>query len=237
MATPLIFAAAALWPHILTPAIFILFFTLPPFRHRTALIVLFAACMIYPCLLAPMPPSAERMSAIRAGMVSMWMFYAGWLAKMLFHSPESEFWRDGRPPREAERMGFGWEKFKWALGLLTAWRGVGWNFRPPPGKLPAARKPVGRWRFVLRETARAGVYYVATDAATIFYQRSHFWNKAESIADLSWGRKAALELAIGASVWWMSEYLFAIYAAFLVATGLSREEASFVFQQKLGDSL
>jgi len=30
------------------------------------------------------------------------MYYLGWLAKMLFHRPEHDFWRVGRPAHEAE---------------------------------------------------------------------------------------------------------------------------------------
>lgn len=178
--------------------------------------------MVKPCLLRD-ADYAGGTEMVRFSMVIMWLFYAGWLAKMLFHNPEYEFCRVGRPEHEAEHMGFGWEKFKWAMSLLFSWRGVGWNFKPR--KLPPPRKLVGRWRFVVRQLVRAAAYRIATDAAMAFYQRWHIRTGDQSLADLNWCVRGLLVSAIGASVWWLHEYQFAVYGALLVATGISKEEA------------
>jgi hypothetical protein len=214
-----------LWPHLLTPTVFFLFFTLPAFPRRGTLLTVFTALMVYPCLLAPSPP-IPHIATPRFGLVAMWLFYVGWLGKMLFHDPEHDFWRTGRPPHEAEAMPFGWQKFKWAASLLCSWRGVGWNCQVR--RLPAPRPRVGRWRFAAREVARAAVYYVLHDAASAWVRRCHFYDEADSIANLSWPRRAALETASAASAAWMHQYQFAVYGAVFVAMGIYEEEVSWV---------
>ncbi len=218
-------ATAGIWPHLLTPAVFILFYTLPPFPGRRLLLAATVAPLAWLCLFAPPPADGGLASLLRFAMAAMWMHYLGWLSRMVFHDPEHQFWRAGKPPHEAETMGFGWAKLRWACSLLFSWRGVGWNIEIlglPPS--PRRREPRGRARFVLSELGAAALYYLAVDVATMLLQRWHFQTGAESIVQLGWPRRVALTMAIGLCIWWYTELQYAVWSAFLVATRLSKEE-------------
>ena len=89
-----------IWPHLLAPTAFLLLFTLPRFPLRGALylgtfIFYFLRCFVPPSI----PPEWTQLTLALA---LTWMYYLGWLAKMLFHRPEHDFWRVGRPAHEAE---------------------------------------------------------------------------------------------------------------------------------------
>jgi hypothetical protein len=85
------------------------------------------------------------------------MYHAASLAKIVLYDPEHDLWRreasywpkNATKPatvkarakggstkadanrlvihREAESTGIGWEKLKWAFGLVCNYRGVGWS--------------------------------------------------------------------------------------------------------------
>jgi hypothetical protein len=97
----------------LAPAVFLLLFALPPFPFRrlvflTAFFSLFRLCFVP----FSIPPDWVT---IRVGLVLTWMLYLGWLAKMVLHDPEHDFWRVDRPAHEAEGMGLGRDKLLWVF--------------------------------------------------------------------------------------------------------------------------
>src|SRR5438105_462413 len=93
----------SIWPHVVTPPIFILFFTLPPFPFRRFILTAITTILAYKCLFVPSSDIGPS-PLMRFTMTSMWIHYMGWLAKMLFHHPERDYWRVGKPTREAEKM-------------------------------------------------------------------------------------------------------------------------------------
>jgi lipoprotein signal peptidase len=214
------------WPHLLAPATFLLFFTLPPYPLRALELWTLATVFFYQCLvLPPNSDTGQTSSLLRYSLVTMWLYYVGWLAKMLLRNPEHAFWRTGRAPHEAEKLGFGWEKFKWALSLLSSPRGVGWNTQLPD--LQLRRRLLGRWRFALRQALLAAVMYIVVDGCSTFLKRQHFHIKEQRVSDLPLYWSVVLEIAIALSIWAGTELQFAVWSFCLVVLGLSEEKDIF----------
>jgi hypothetical protein len=123
----------------------------------------------------------------------MWIYYVGILAKLVFHEPEKEFWRIGREAKEAEGMGFGWQKLMWALSLFCAARGIGWNFQI--GHIPKI-KFVGERRFLIKTAIQFLGYYLVLDFATQFLVHAHFYDTNQRLKDLGLSCSMAIECLI-----------------------------------------
>lgn len=219
--------SASYWLHLLPPAVFVLFFTLPPFPSRRLVVLSTTLVLAYLCLTPSSPVGGGSTSQMRYGASAAWLYYLGWLAKLLLHRPEHDFWRVGSEPHEAERMTFGLAKLRWACSLLAAPRGVGWNFQPPdllPPPPPDEEKALGRTRFALRRLAKAAVFYIAADAVAVFLARQHFRAPHQTVADLPLHWRVILELAVALGVWCNTELQFAVWSFVLVALGLSEEK-------------
>ncbi len=222
--------SAGYWLHLLPPAAFVLFLALPPFPTRRLVVLSTTLVLAYLCL-APSPPmtsngGSSSTSQMRYGASAAWLYYLGWLAKLLLHRPEHDFWRVGSEPHEAERMTFGLAKLRWACSLLAAPRGVGWNFRPPNPPPPPLddENALGRTAFALRRLAKAAAFYIAADAVAVFLARQHFRAPRQTVADLPLHWRAVLEVAVALGVWCSAELQFAVWSFVLVALGLSEEK-------------
>lgn len=177
----------SVYPHLLAPAVLLLAFTFPPVKYRALITTLLTCVLAYFCLTYPY---GQERTSYRYAISGMWIYYAGILAKLVFHEPEKEFWRIDREAKEAERMGFGWQKLRWALSLFCAARGVGWNFQI--GQIPKT-KFVGKRRFLIKTAIQFLVYYFLLDLATQFLVHAHFYDANQRIKDLGLLYSMAIE--------------------------------------------
>ncbi|KAK1759454.1 membrane bound O-acyl transferase family-domain-containing protein [Echria macrotheca] len=202
-------------PHLAAPTSFLLLFTLPPFGLRrlaylAVFTTFFSLCFLQFTVLSAWPQLQLALSVT-------WMYYLGWLTKMLFHRPEHDFWRIGRPAHEAEKMSFGLKKLSWAFALLSAPRGVGWNYQI--ANLRPRTKLVGRWWFAARQTVRVIILSIVSLFSGAILMRWH--------RELNGFWKATLVPMIGIKCWSDAETQYALCNAILVAIGLAEEKDCF----------
>lgn len=203
---------AGIGPHVLAPASFLFLFALPPFPLRRLTYLLVFLIFAYLCFLkSPIPPGWPQ---LQLALSLTWMYYLGWLAKMLLRRPEHDFWRIGRPAHEAEALPFGWGKLCWAYSLLATPRGVGWNFQIP--NLQPRTKLVGRWRFVGAQLVRVAMLsaisgWLGMELAKWHTSLEGYW-------------RAMLVPIVGIKCWSDVETQYALCNAALVSAGLAEEK-------------
>jgi hypothetical protein len=219
--------ANSFWPHLLVPTIHVLTLTLPPLPYRKFVCTVITALLAYPCFVNP----GTQDTSLRYLRSSLWMYHLASVAKIALFYPERDFWRtddekeheqrkkrirvssteDKKDPREheAECMPFRWQKFKWALGLLFSYRGVGWNWQVKG--VPKARlvngKEESKVSFCLRMVKEIALSYIALDVVTTFLVAQHFSSTEQRVRELSVGRRFVILLAIAvqsyASTYWI----------------------------------
>jgi hypothetical protein len=160
----------------------------------------------------------------------MWLYYLGTVSKLLFSepSPEAAFWRIDRPTQEALRMrGLGWEKFRWAMGLLASPRGAGWNWqvKGAPPLQDVNRK--GRKEFLWFHVKRVVALWFALDAITAVLMASHFREAGQTIAALGLWRRVMLVVALAAQSSLATKWQYSFVAVLGVWLGLSEPKVGF----------
>jgi len=210
--------ASSIWPHLLAPSLQLLTLTLSPFKHRKLIFAILTAVLAYACFAYPY----AYQPTTRSGLSMVWMYHLGNAAKILLYNPEHDFWRtstdetpstqqDGKgkgKEHEAERMRFGWEKFKWAFGLLSSFRGVGWNWEVkgvPKTKLVDGKDET-REHLLRRMFVNFVFYYLVLDAVTTYMARQHFWSPDQSVAGLGLWKMTVTFMALAVEsyslCWW-----------------------------------
>ena len=204
-----------IWPHLLAPLTFLVLFTLPPFRLRSAIYLAAFTFFFLRCFVPlSIPP---EWSQLTLSFALAWMYYLGWLAKMLFYQPEHHFWRVGRPAHEAEYYTglLNRQKLGWACQLLASPRGVGWNFQVR-GLRPRSRL-YGRWWFVAMQIARAtALAPVSVGMSAVLARDYHALG--------GWWKALVLGPVEALKIWADQEALYSVFCALFVAAGFSREE-------------
>lgn len=236
----------ALWPHFLTPAVFLLLFTLPPFPFRRLIYVVTFISTFYLCFFSNFPTAIPSESThLRAALALSWMAYLDWLAKMvLHHLPEHDFWRTptSDPNRQKGRQGetntnhipemttqpYNWnKKLTWAASLLASFRGAGWNFQIAHG-LGERKRLVGRWRFVTEQIIRVVALMIFSDLVStlLVTARDHplvVGNIGSAWLNLN---KISLVPLIAVNCLADSEAQYAGFNAVFVGLGLADEKVS-----------
>lgn len=202
-----------MWPHVLAPVGFLFFFTLPPFPLRRLAFLISFISLFYLCFFSFTIPLSWP--EIRIGVTLLWMLYLGWLAKMILHKPEHDFWRTGHSAHEAENMSFGRNKFLWALALLTSPRGMGWNFQM--NMLQPRQKLIGKWRFTMWQILCAGCCIYVSRAIEGLIEK-------QFTTPPGWFPKALVVPGIAVRLWADTEAQYAIFNAVLLILGLANEQ-------------
>jgi len=221
MAITPILPLAEVWLHLLTTFSFVILFTLPPCRFRRIILVT-VATISFSAFITLEPADPGLASRLRYATSSMWTTHLVWLALVLFHRPEHDFWRVEKAAHEGATMPFGWEKLRWAISLLSSWRGVGWNVQIPI--LPRQRRVVGRWRFVVGELGASIFYYILADIATTLLAMNCLDHAGETMSQLGLGLRITLIATLGLAIWSYTQLLYAVWSGFLVATGIYTEQ-------------
>ncbi|KAK4450072.1 hypothetical protein QBC34DRAFT_403710 [Podospora aff. communis PSN243] len=202
-----------IWPQALAPAVFLVFFLLPPSPFRRLTYLAAFLLLFYRCFFMSSIP--HDWLATRSVLAFVWMLYLDWLAKMALHNPEHDFWRTGHPAHEAERMKPGIDKLGWAVALLASPRGIGWNFQLT--KLQPRQRPAGRWRFTFQQLLRAVTFAGFSNFVGDFMKKQD--------AASTWGfRRAAVIPGVALKFWLDAHVLYALCDSMFMALGYAEEQ-------------
>lgn len=148
----------------------------PPFPHRRSLSIL---AILLPLLAAQRYQFTDDTNQ-RFSLVMAWYIYLGTVAKLLPSSPpETRYWRASHPREEAmlmdQRKPWSLEKFRWAIQLLCAQRGVGWNFRTKGvPSIPSSLRHQTRAQFLVQSMKDAATAFVVLDLLGWYICGMHF---------------------------------------------------------------
>lgn len=218
-------------PHLLLPLSMPLFLTLPPFPNRGIISTTTILAIAWLALASPFPTDTQ----LRYGLSQGWFWYIPTIAKLLIPyshpGPETKnpgfksdaehaYWHKGYP-EEVARMGFGWEKFKWAMALWFNPRGVGWNYEGKDIVKLSAKGKIGRRRFLIERAFEFFLYYCLTDVV-VSYEKSFGFPAALEKISLINKIKIALPCAAMIRGNWIFQWNFAAFIG--VGLGLSEPE-------------
>ncbi|KAH6953682.1 hypothetical protein BKA56DRAFT_239428 [Ilyonectria sp. MPI-CAGE-AT-0026] len=215
-------------PFIALPILVLLSFVCPPFPGRG---IAFSALIVfinYLCIISPWPPNEGPTRPLRYGMTCSWIFLLPVLERLLLHQPEEEFWRldEEKKPKNGRPQEWTPQKLRWALGLLSSPRAVGWNLGSR--QLNATRMEIRgsrptRASFIVAKVLQAALAYLELDAVitlakNVDIPQRRAWDPVALI------KITFLEVLMAISVYSTMTMQFEIVAAFSVGFGLSKPE-------------
>ena len=208
--------------YALTPFIQILALFLPPFKYRALLLTPpILACVCITILSA----SSSKDLEFQAFVMTQWPWYLATLEKLLFASPEQDFWRTDRPEAEAASMPMGLSKLQWATALRFNLRGVGWNYQVK--NVPPLTAPQSKWRFILHQLSLYVKTYFIIDILSTYSSRNFYYSPDVDLASLtvrdpSWFRSFMNALYAGANVHYSIQLTYTQGSILAVLLGLSQ---------------
>ena len=212
--------------HALTPLIQILAFYVPPFKYRT---LIFTPLILAFICITIWSAWASRNVEFQSLLMIQWPWYLATLEKLLFASPEQDFWRVDRSKGEAASMAMGLSKLQWSTALRFNLRGVGWNYQVK--NVPHSTAPQTKWRFVLYQL---GVYvktYLILDILSMYSSRNFYHSPDVDLASLtirdpSWFRSFMNAFYAGANVYHSIELSYTQGSILAVLLGFSQPKVS-----------
>ena len=157
-----------LLPHVLLPLSELLALTLPPFEYRAHIFVPIILALSIATYTTHFGNTVES----RALSGIHWTVFTGTIAKLLFSSPEEEYWRLDRPRMEAVSKPFGFSKLHWATSLCLNQRGIGWNFQVkgvPPNPYSQSKRA-----FIRGQLVKYVQSYIMTDLLHLYFMKYHY---------------------------------------------------------------
>ncbi|MCJ1401071.1 hypothetical protein MMC11_004283 [Xylographa trunciseda] len=219
-------------PHLLLWTVLVLALVAPRFTGRRALSAFSILSLL---VFAEINPHFTNDVGTAQPFSIEWVNSLSTLEKILFAGPlgpEGSFWRIDRPAGEAlSYPGFGLEKLKWALILLTNMRGIRWNYQVK--NIPYQEK-MSKWTFLRTMTINFLYYVLMADlfanlGIRFFYtapngQVGEMNSKYLTLGHPDWGWSFVKAFVFGAFPYYMLSMQYTMFSIFAVLFGLSKPE-------------
>ena len=209
--------------HILTSFVQILALFLPPFKYRALVFTPLIITLIY---ITIQSASSSKDLDFQALVMNSWPWSLATLEKVLFTTPEHDFWRADRPKAEAASMPMmGLSKLRWSTALRFNLRGVGWNYQVK--NVPRSMAPQTKWRFILHQLGVCIKTYLMLDILSTYSSRN-FYRLPDvdmaslTIRDPSWFRSFVNALYAGANFHYSIQLTYTQGSIIAVLLGLSK---------------